>query len=75
AEHGPGPGAGTPVDTPPPAPHEIPILDRPDEHYEPPLPPPLPVPAPAALYAVLLVVAGILLVGAPSVLGLSADTG
>ncbi|MDK3255929.1 DUF308 domain-containing protein [Blastococcus capsensis] len=75
AEHGPGPGAGTPVDTPPPAPHEIPILDRPDEHYEPPPPPPLPVPAPAALYAVLLVVAGILLVGAPSVLGLSADTG
>ena len=41
----------------PPVPHELPILDRPDEHYEPPPPPPLPVPAPASLYAVLLVVA------------------
>lgn len=75
AEHGPGPGGGAPVEAPPPPPHEVPILDRPDEHYEPPPPPPFPVPAPAALYAVLLVVAGILLIGAPGVLGLSADMG
>ena len=59
----------------PPAPHELPILDRPDEHYEPPPPPPLPVPAPASLYAVLLVIVGVLLVGAPGVLRLSADVG
>jgi hypothetical protein len=59
----------------PPAPHEMPILDRPDEHYEPPPPPPLPVPAPASLYAVLLVVFGLLLVGAPGVLRLSTDVG
>ncbi len=64
-----------PVLAPPPVPHEIPILDRPDEHYEPPLPPPLPAPAPASLYAVLLVVAGVLLVGAPGVLRLSTDMG
>jgi hypothetical protein len=59
----------------PPVPHELPILDRPDEHYEPPLPPPLPVPAPASLYAVLLVAFGLLLVGAPGVLRLSTDVG
>jgi hypothetical protein len=59
----------------PPVPHEVPILDRPDEHYEPPPPPPLPVPAPASLYAVLLVVFGVLLVGAPGVLRLSTDVG
>ena len=64
-----------PVLAPPPVPHEIPILDRPDEHYEPPIPPPLPAPAPASLYAVLLVVAGVLLVGAPGVLRLSTDMG
>ena len=64
----------TPV-APPPVPHEVPILDRPDEHYEPPPPPPLPVPAPASLYAVLLVVFGVLLVGAPGVLRLSTDVG
>jgi uncharacterized membrane protein HdeD (DUF308 family) len=51
------------------------VLDRPDEHYEPPLPPPLPVPTPASLYAVLLVTAGVLLVGAPGILNLSADLG
>ena len=75
AEHGPGTRGDAPVDASPPAPHEVPILDRPDEHYEPPLPPPLPVPAPAALYALLLIAAGILLIGAPGVLGLSADVG
>jgi hypothetical protein len=75
AEHGQSAVAATPAELPAPPPHEVPVLDRPDEHYEPPLPPPLPVPAPAALYAVLLVVAGIMLIGAPSVLGLSADVG
>src|SRR4051794_35155161 len=59
----------------PPVQHEVPILDRPDEHYEPPPPPPLPVPTPASLYAVLLVALGLLLVGAPSVLRLSSDVG
>jgi hypothetical protein len=59
----------------PPVRHEVPILDLPDEHYEPPPPPPLPVPAPASLYAVLLVAFGLLLVGAPGVLRLSTDVG
>ncbi|RBY95567.1 hypothetical protein DQ237_13650 [Blastococcus sp. TF02-8] len=75
AEHGRTVVEEEPSDAPPPVPHELPILDRPDEHYEPPVPPPLPVPAPAVLYAVLLVVAGVLLIGAPSVLGLSGDVG
>jgi hypothetical protein len=71
----------TAVDDPPSAPasapvqHEVPILDLPDEHYEPPPPPPLPAPAPASLYAVLLVAFGLLLVGAPGVLRLSTDVG
>jgi hypothetical protein len=64
-----------PADGPPPPPHEPEILDRPDEHYEPPPPPPLPVPAPASLYAVLLVIAGVVLVGAPGLLNLSRDVG
>lgn len=75
AEHGRPVVAGEPSDAAPPPPHEVEILDRPDEHYEPPVPPPLPVPAPASLYAVLLVLAGVLLVGAPGLLRLSADTG
>ena len=64
-----------PAAAPPPTPHEIPILDRPDEHFEPPPPPPLPVPAPASLYAVLLIALGILLIAAPGVLRLSSDVG
>jgi hypothetical protein len=75
AENGRRVVAEEPVVAPPPAPHEVPILDRPDEHYEPPPPPPLPAPAPHSLYAVLLVVAGVLLVGAPGVLRLSSDAG
>jgi hypothetical protein len=75
AEHGRAPVDEKPVDAPPPAPHEPEILDRPDEHYEPPPPPPLPVPAPASLYAVLLVIAGVVLVGAPGLLNLSRDVG
>ncbi len=63
------------ADPVPPAPHEPAILDRPDEHFEPPAPPPIPAPAPASLYAVLLVAAGLLLIGAPGVLGLSSDLG
>jgi hypothetical protein len=66
---------GQPSTAPPPAPHEPDVLDRPDEHYEPPAPPPVPVPAPASLYAVLLVAGGLLLIGAPGVLGLSFDVG
>jgi hypothetical protein len=60
---------------PPPAPHEPAILDRPEEHFEPPPPPPLPVPAPASLYAVLLIAGGLVLIGAPSLLRLSYDVG
>ncbi len=75
AEHGRSVVDDRPAESAPPVPHELPVLDRPDEHYEPPPPPPLPVPAPATLYAVLLVAAGVLLVGAPGVLHLSADVG
>jgi hypothetical protein len=75
AEHGRAVVADEPAVAPPPGPHEMPILDRPDEHYEPPPPPPLPAPAPASLYAVLLVVAGVVLVAAPGVLRLSTDMG
>jgi len=75
AEHGRTVIDEQPSDAPPPAPAEVPILDRPDEHYEPPPPPPFPVPAPAALYAVLLVAAGVLLIAVPSVIGLSGDAG
>lgn len=64
-----------PAAAPPPPPHEPDVLDRPDEHYEPPPPPPLPVPAPASLYAVLLILAGVVLVGAPELLRLSTDVG
>jgi len=60
---------------PPPAPAEPEVLDRPEEHFEPPPAPPVPVPKPATLYSVLLVVAGVLLVWAPSLIGLSANVG
>ena len=75
AEHGRSPVEEQPAAAPPPVPHEPAVLDRPEEHYEPPPPPPLPVPAPASLYAVLLVTAGVLLIWAPSVLRLSSDVG
>jgi len=74
-EHGRPRVAERPSDAPPPGPHEPAVLDRPDEHFEPPLPPPIPAPAPASLYAVLLVAAGLVLVGAPGRLGLSSDLG
>jgi len=76
AEHGRSVVEAEPVDAPPPPPpSELPVLDRPDEHYEPPPPPPIPAPAPASLYAVLLVAAGVLLIGVPGILNLSADLG
>jgi hypothetical protein len=75
AEHGRSVVEAQPVDAPPPPPSELPVLDQPDEHYEPPPPPPIPAPAPASLYAVLLVAAGVLLIGAPGILNLSADLG
>ncbi|UOY02978.1 hypothetical protein [Blastococcus sp. PRF04-17] len=75
AEHGRPPVDDEPSDTPAPVPHETPILDLPEEHFEPPPPPPLPAPAPASLYAVLLVLAGVVLIGAPGLLRLSADVG
>lgn len=62
-------------DAPPPPPHEPDVLDRPEEHFEPPPAPPLPAPAPSSLYAFLLIVAGVLLLGVPSIVGLSADLG
>ncbi len=46
-----------------------------EEHYEPPPAPPVPLPSPSTLYAVLLAAAGVVLVGAPGVLGLTTDTG
>ena len=75
AEHGRPAVTEQPSDAPPPPPHEPAVLDRPDEHFEPPPPPPIPAPAPASLYAALLVAAGLLLFAAPGVLGLSADVG
>jgi hypothetical protein len=75
AENGRAVVADPPSRPEPPVQHEVPILDLPDEHFEPPPPPPLPVPTPASLYAVLLVAFGLLLVGAPSVLRLSTDVG
>ena len=75
AEHGHPVVTGQPSDAPPPPPHEPAVLDRPDEHFEPPPPPPIPAPAPASLYAALIVAAGLLLIAAPGALGLSSDLG
>jgi hypothetical protein len=75
AEHGRTVVADEPVQAPPPAPHEPAVLDLPEEHYEPPPPPPVPAPSPASLYAVLIVIAGVVLVFAPGLLNLSADLG
>ena len=75
AEHGHTVVDEDPADPLPPTPAEPSVLDRPEEHYEPPPPPPVPAPAPASLYAVLLIAAGAVLVAAPRVIGLSADLG
>jgi hypothetical protein len=64
-----------PADPPAPTPHEVPVLDRPDEHFEPPPPPPVGVPSPNTLYACLLIAAGALLVIAPGAVGLTLDVG
>ncbi|SFF16683.1 hypothetical protein [Blastococcus tunisiensis] len=75
AEHGRAVVQEEPADVPAPPPHELPVLDRPEEHFRPPPAPPIPAPAPASLYALLLVVGGVLLIGAPGILRLSADVG
>ncbi|NEK60368.1 hypothetical protein GCU56_21150 [Geodermatophilus sabuli] len=75
AEHGRTVVGEEPSDAVPPAPVEPEVLDRPEEHYEPPPAPPVPAPAPASLYAVLLIAAGAVLVVAPRVLGFSSDVG
>ena len=64
-----------PADVPAPTPHEVPVLDRPDEHFEPPPAPPVGVPSPNSLYASLLIAAGALLVIAPGAVGLTLDVG
>jgi hypothetical protein len=75
AEHGRTVVSEEPRDDPPPPPAEPSVLDAPEEHYEPPPPPPLPVLAPASLYALLLLVIGVLLVFRPGTVGLTADVG
>ena len=75
AEHGRTVVDEDPAGPLPPTPAEPSVLDRPEEHYEPPPAPPVPVPSPASLYAVLLIAAGAPLVVAPRILGLSADVG
>jgi hypothetical protein len=78
AEHGQTTVEDSPADAPlppPPAPAEPDVLDRPDEHFEPPPPPKVPLPKPSTLYSFLLVAAGLVLIWAPSVIGLSDDVG
>ena len=75
AEHGRTAVSDEPRDDPPPPPAERAVLDAPEEHYEPPPPPPLPVLAPASLYALLLIVVGVVLIVAPGRVGLSLDVG
>ncbi|SOC50761.1 hypothetical protein SAMN05660748_3520 [Blastococcus aggregatus] len=75
AEHGSAAVTERPSDAPPPPPHEVSVLDLPEEHFEPPPPPPVPVLAPHALYAGLLVLLGLVLIATPGTLRLSADLG
>jgi hypothetical protein len=75
AENGPTVVPGEPRVDPPPPPAEPAVLDAPEEHYEPPPPPPLPSLAPATLYALLLLVVGVLLVFRPETVGLTSDVG
>lgn len=74
-EDGAVPPVTQPRDDPPPPPAEPDVLDRPDEHYEPPAPPPLPMPAPASLYAMVLIAVGAVLIIAPGAVGLGLDAG
>ena len=75
AEHGRTVVPGESRGDPPPPPAEPSVLDAAEEHYQPPPPPPLPVLSPATLYALLLLVVGVLLVFRPGTLRLSADVG
>ena len=75
AEHGTTTVDADPADLQAPLPQEPSVLDRPEEHYEPPPAPPVPVPSPPSLYAVLLIAVGALLIGAPGIVRLSADLG
>ncbi len=75
AEHGAAAVVEQPSDAPPPPPHEVSVLDLPEEHYEPPVPPPVPVPTPVSLYAALMVVLGLVLIATPGTLRLSTDLG
>jgi hypothetical protein len=75
AEEGHTPVSAEPREDPPPVPAEPSVLDAFDDHYQPPPPPPLPVLAPASLYALLLILAGAVLIVAPGRLGLSLDLG
>lgn len=74
-EHGRPTVDERPVQAPPPPPHEIPVLDLPEEHFEPPPAPPVPAPSPSSLYAGLLIAGGLVLIAVPGVLRLSADAG
>ncbi len=71
----PPPAPEQPREDPPPPPAEVPVLDRPEEHFEPPPPPPLSAPAPASLYALLLIAAGAVCIIAPGAIGLGLDVG
>lgn len=51
----------------------LPSVD--EGHYEPPPPPPVPRPSRQAVLAVLVIVLGVLLIGAPSLVGLDDHTG
>jgi hypothetical protein len=75
AEHGRTVVSAESRGDPPPPPAEPAVLDAAEEHYQPPPPPPLPVLSPATLYALLLLVVGVLLVFRPGTLRLSADVG
>jgi hypothetical protein len=81
ADHGPTGAdpadAPQPRTDPPPRPAEPSVLDALEaaDHYQPPPPPPLPVLSPATVYALVLLVVGVLLVFRPGLLGLSGDVG
>ena len=80
AEHGPAPAlteepAPAPATEPLPVVPESTVLDSLEDHYEPPPPPPVPMLAPVRLYALLLILVGVVLIAAPTRLGLSLDVG
>jgi hypothetical protein len=82
ADHGPVPAVvEEPAPDPAPAVEPLPavpestVLSSLEDHYEPPPPPPVPMLAPIRLYALLLILAGAVLIVAPGRLGLSLDVG